>query len=151
MNSEAGDILIIGFGNPLRSDDAAGLHVARALADSGHRVIEVWQLAPELAEDIATSRRVIFVDCQMDLAPGEVRVSPVERSAHADTHLQTPGDLLRLAAVLYGSAPEGLLVGIGPESVELGETLSGRVRDAVARAVEQTVRLCRVPAMLGPE
>ena len=136
MNSEAADTLVIGYGNPLRSDDAAGLHVARAVDGPQFRVIETYQLTPELAEDISTYRRVIFVDCDVELAPGEVRVSTVEPTVHADTHLQTPGDLLRLARDLYGASPLALLVGIGPATMELGETLSPAVAEAVGLAAD---------------
>lgn len=136
MNSAAAETLIIGYGNPLRSDDAVGLHVAAALSAAGYRTIEIFQLAPELAEDIAASRRVIFVDCHMDLQPGEVKAGSVDPTLHPDTHLQTPGDLLRLAAELYDARPEAFLIGIGPESVDLGETLSQPVMRAIPRAVE---------------
>lgn len=136
MNSEVIKTLVIGYGNPLRSDDAAGLHVARAVIDSRFQVIETYQLTPEFAEDISTFERVIFVDCDVELAPGEVRVRPVEPTAHADTHLQSPGDLLRLAHDLYGARPEALFVGVGPENMDLGETLSPSVDAAVQRAAD---------------
>jgi hydrogenase maturation protease len=141
MNYAATDTLIIGYGNPLRSDDAVGLHVARGLASAGYRVIETFQLAPELAEDIAAVRRVIFVDCQVGLAPGGIAVSPIGRNRDADTHLQTPEDLLRLASDVYGAEPEAFLVGIGPEFLEMGETLSPAVSASVPRAIQKVVEL----------
>ena len=141
MNSAVTDVLIVGFGNPLRSDDAVGLHVVRRLASAGYRVIETFQLAPELAEDIAAVRRVIFVDCQVGLAPGEIAVSPVGRNRHADTHLQTPEDLVRLASDVYGAEPEAFLIGVGPAFLEMGETLSPVVSAAVSRAIQAVVEL----------
>ncbi len=147
MSYTATDTLIIGYGNPLRSDDAVGLHVSRGLASAGYRVIETYQLAPELAEDIAAVPRVIFVDCQVGLAPGEIAVSSVGRNRHADTHLQTPADLLRLASEVYGAEPEAFLVGIGPEFMEMGETLSPAVSASVPRAIRKVEEL----VMLGPD
>ena len=59
-----GSTLIVGYGNDLRSDDGAGVIVARKVAVlwPQARVIVVHQLTPELAEDIAMAGKVIFVD-----------------------------------------------------------------------------------------
>jgi hydrogenase maturation protease len=141
MSYTATDTLIIGYGNPLRSDDAVGLHIVRGLAAAGYRVIETFQLAPELAEDIAAVRRVIFVDCQVGLAPGEIAVSSVSRNRHPDTHLQTPEDLLRLASDVYSVEPEAFLVGIGPEFMDMGETLSPAVSASIPRAIRKVKSL----------
>ncbi len=134
MNLKARSPLIIGYGNELRADDAAGLHVARALAAAGYDAIEVPQLFPELAERISRASFVCFVDCHMDLAPGEVAVTPLE-AHHFGLHAPgSPRMLLTLAGEVYGTRPEAVLVGIGPDSVELGEGLSAVVKGAVPRA-----------------
>jgi hydrogenase maturation protease len=57
--------LVIGHGNELRGDDGAGPSVARAVASwhlPGVRTLAVHQLTPELAEDLAQTKRVVFVD-----------------------------------------------------------------------------------------
>ena len=62
--------LVIGYGNSLRRDDGAGLllaaSVAADMAAAGEpvRLVQVQQLAPELAEEIAAPHvgGVIFVD-----------------------------------------------------------------------------------------
>ena len=64
-NSNFGTILVIGYGNSLRSDDGAGCRVADIVAswDLPYvRSLTVHQLTPELAEPIAQSDLTIFVD-----------------------------------------------------------------------------------------
>ena len=73
---------IIGLGNPLLSDDAAGLHVVRALRQklAGREGIELHELSvspPRLAELFAGAERLIIVDS-------------------VKTTNGTPGSLLRL-------------------------------------------------------
>lgn len=56
-------MLVIGYGNDLRGDDAAGLRAASLLAEQyrdhhHHRRTP----APELAADIAMADRVVFLD-----------------------------------------------------------------------------------------
>jgi hydrogenase maturation protease len=58
---------IIGLGNPLLSDDAAGLHVVRALRQklAGREGVELHELSlspPRLAELFAGAERLIIVD-----------------------------------------------------------------------------------------
>jgi Ni,Fe-hydrogenase maturation factor len=53
-NSLQSAILVIGYGNELRGDDAIGQWVARAVA--------AHQLTPELAEDLAHTDYAVFVD-----------------------------------------------------------------------------------------
>jgi hydrogenase maturation protease len=58
-------ILVIGYGNSLRSDDEAGCRVADLVASwelPYVRSLTVHQLTPELAEPIAQSELTIFVD-----------------------------------------------------------------------------------------
>jgi len=64
-NSNCETILVIGYGNSLRSDDGAGCRVADIVAswDLPYvRSLTVHQLTPELAEPIAQSDLTIFVD-----------------------------------------------------------------------------------------
>jgi hydrogenase maturation protease len=141
-------VLVIGYGNPLRGDDAVGLHVARAARAAGFEAIETLQLAPELAERIAAARVVVFVDCDVRLGPGEVVVSGLPRSGGFVLHEPaSPAMLVELAGMLYGHAPEGRCVGIGPECMEMGEGLS----PVVVAAVGEAVRLCGVEPARGGE
>lgn len=140
MNCAAPDLLIIGYGNELRGDDASGLHVARALAAEGYRAIETHQLLPELAEEIASASRVVFVDCDLNLAPGEVAVTPVQTTAGGLHEPCSPAMLLQLAAEVYGAYPEARIIGIGPECLDLGAPLSTRVQSSIGNAIREVAR-----------
>jgi hydrogenase maturation protease len=109
-------MLIIGYGNPLRGDDGVGCVVAEEIAkricdpESKVQIVACHQLNPKLAEAIAETRAVIFVDASVDVKPGEVKVSIVspDRSSPAGiTHHTKPSALLATASELFGQAPPG--------------------------------------------
>jgi hydrogenase maturation protease len=144
--------LILACGNTLRSDDGVGPWLAdwadeRFAAEPSVRVISRQQWTPDLAEEIAHSTSVIFVDCALDLSPGVVRMVPVE-PAPADaglaTHHSGAAELLALADELYSAIPRNaLLLTIGAGSTELGETFSPTVNAALPDActlLETSVR-----------
>ncbi len=76
--SPAGGVLVIGYGNALRSDDGVGWHAAALLADdprlAGAEVLALHQLSPELALDMSRASLVILVDAGVDDPPGTIAV-----------------------------------------------------------------------------
>src|SRR5271169_6238011 len=98
--------LILGFGNPLRSDDAAGYNAAVALepefSATNTAVIAVHQLTPELAEPVSRASRVLFLDASRTGVPGEIRLEGIPHDPYfqldALTHHITPTFLLELGA-----------------------------------------------------
>lgn len=135
--------LILACGNTLRGDDGVGLWLAnwsdkQFRADSSVRTISRQQWAPELAEDIARSHSVLFVDCSMTAPPGSIQLVPVAPaaggSALATHHLGAP-QLLALANELYGSLPSAaFLLVIGSGATGLGEEFSDPVMAALPEA-----------------
>jgi len=144
--------LILACGNTLRGDDGVGPWLAawaedRFAADPAVRVISRQQWTPDLAEELAQVESVIFVDCAIDAPPGMVRVARVQPCApHAGlaTHHMGAPELLALSQELYASLPHNaLLLTIGAGSIEMGETFSQAVNDALpemCRLIEGTVR-----------
>jgi hydrogenase maturation protease len=136
-------LLVIGYGNPLRSDDGVGQQVASAFAAQiGQRedveVLALHQLTPELVEPISRAHRVVFVDASAETAPGAVTyraVTPTQDGG-AFTHTTSPAGLLAGARDLYGNCPEGLLITIGGASFILGETLSEPVQKALPEVLK---------------
>jgi len=56
---------IIGYGNTLRGEDGFGVEVAQKLADKAlkdTKVIELFQLTPELSLELLDASEIIFVD-----------------------------------------------------------------------------------------
>ena len=148
------DVLVIGYGNPLRGDDGVGCVVAEEIAkricdpQSQVRVVACHQLNPELAEAIADTRAVIFVDASVDLKPGEVQIStvaPDQFSPAGITHHMKPSALLATASELFGQAPPAKAVVIGAASFDMGMQLTPQVRGAVTRAmklIEKEIAAC---------
>jgi hydrogenase maturation protease len=144
--------LILACGNTLRGDDGVGPQLAswveeRFAGDLRVRVIARQQWTPELVQDISESESVIFVDCAVDAAPGEVKVAEVEPAKASGSGLAThhigAAELLALSKALYGAMPRtSLLLTVGAGSTELGESLSELVRAALPRAqhiLEETI------------
>lgn len=128
-------ILLIGYGNPLRTDDGVGQVVADEIANSpetpGFRgnleTIACHQLLPEHAEAISTADRVVFVDAEAGPEPGRITVRAIEPDAQGSAgliHDFTPQTLLAYAQLLFGHAPPATLVTVNGYSFEHGEGLS---------------------------
>ena len=141
-------VAILGIGNPLRSDDAAGVLVARRLADSALirdldsvLVIEAGH-APENAT--AELRRfapqvVLLIDAaEMGEAPGTIRRVAMEEidGMSASTHTLPLSMLAKYLILELGC--DVRVLGIQPHSTEIGESVS---RD-VLQAVEEIVNEC---------
>lgn len=140
--------LVIGYGNTIRSDDGAGQAVAEALATHalpGVRTQTVHQLTPDLAADLATVDRVIFVDAVpwLEDTPPTVQIQPLKPQLTNTSlgHHCEPAALLALSAALYNHVPEAYWVLIPAVSLEFGETLSEQTRLAVAIAINEVLKL----------
>jgi hydrogenase maturation protease len=138
-----GAVLIVGYGNSLRTDDGVGPAVAARLVGdprlAGADIRCEHQLTPELALDASQASLLVLVDAAEGEAPGQVsmrRLAPSVDSGTAWTHHLDPSGLVGLARELWGTAPPVIIVSIGPASLELGETLSDVVAPAVTRAAD---------------
>ena len=126
-------ILVLGYGNPLRSDDGLGWRVAvelfRANASPDVLVVPCHQLTPDLAETASLAETVVFVDCSRKGKPGEVRCEEVRSQSGPTpfTHDLSPAVLLDLAAELFGVCPKAYLFTICGERFEPGEEFSASV------------------------
>ena len=136
-------VLVIGYGNALRTDDGLGWHVAERLTQDprfeGVAVLQRHQLAPELSLDVSEAALVVLIDASGRLAPGQLAVSCVERATVSDStwsHHLEPSVLVALAHELYGRAAEVFVVSCGVESLEAGDQLSPVVEAALVAVVE---------------
>ena len=141
--------LIIGYGNPLRGDDAVGFLAAerlRALVqDAEIDVLAVHQLTPELMEPISRADRVLFIDAAATGDPGTIHRKKVLPAAATPgfTHFAEPAALLAGARSLFGHAPQAWLFTVSGGDFELTRDLSVPVAKALDRLVAGIVR--RVP------
>ena len=140
-------VLVIGYGNPLRGDDGLGWTVAAELfrqnRSTALQVLPCHQLTPELASTIQEADTVIFVDAARDGTPGDCRCVELQPGSVSPTlaHDLTPSALLALTCELFGVCPPAYLLTVCGEDFGPGNTLS----EAVQRGIpELKTRLHRM-------
>jgi hydrogenase maturation protease len=138
-------LLVLGYGNTLRSDDGVGPRVAddvAALNLAGVEAIAYPLLTPELAEPVANAGFVVFVDAALD-AQNDVELRPVKPAASSQlmAHAADPPTLLALARDLFGHVPEACCLAIPVENIGIGEQLSPFALRGAAIAVEKVKAL----------
>jgi len=147
-----GRLLIIGYGNPLRSDDGIGCLIAKELAKrigESATVLTVHQLTPELAEAIREADLVIFIDACYEGAPGTWQCETIRgalASSQTFAHYLTPATLLVYARAVYSAEPAALLVSIAGGSFEYGQNLSPSVAAIVPDIVSTLYEWFRASA-----
>jgi hydrogenase maturation protease len=135
--------LVVGYGNPSRRDDGFGWRFTEALRQICHseeaEIVHCQQLVPELAEAISKARFAIFVDARANGDPGTLNVQTIKpaREHTSNTHHLDPAALLALAATLYGTNPDSVLVTVAGKEFGHGDELSPQVAAAMPAALGQ--------------
>jgi hydrogenase maturation protease len=145
--------LVIGYGSPIRGDDALGPLAADRLdaegVPEGVRVLSRHVLTAELAEDIAAADLVVFLDAATDGQPGEIRIHPLVPDATAIStmaHFLDPRELLAWAETLYDQRPQAWLASVAGARFDYGlYELSPAVASALGPLIE------RVRGLVGAE
>jgi hydrogenase maturation protease len=140
-------VLVLAYGNPLRSDDGVAWHVASLLqerlpADQADIVCS-HQLTPEFAELVGRAAGAIFLDARESGEAGKIVQARVAAAAEGicGTHFLTPAQLMALCRELYGRTPEAYEVSVAGESFAHGEHLSCGLQDALPRIAETVIAL----------
>ncbi len=139
-------ILVVGYGNSLRSDDGAAHVVVSRLQQqelSQVQFLSVHQLTPELAETLSQVQLAIFVDVYMSNGETQLRVEPLPSQEQLESearwkwiHQATPRSLLALTEQVYGTSPEAWWVLIPAVNLDLGETPSAIAQSGIDAATE---------------
>jgi len=140
--------LVIGYGNTLRSDDGAGQFVAEQIATwnlPNVRSLCVHQLIPELAEDIANSDTVIFVDAVISLKEKskKIEIETLECECNYSNfgHTVTPRSLLYLSKTIYNKSPLSYWILIPAINFEFGEEISSITQQAIIQAIKEIKKI----------
>ena len=141
--------LVIGYGSPIRGDDAIGPLAADRLeaegVPDGVQVVSRHILTAELVPDIAAAELVVFLDASVDGPPGEVRLQRLRPDAQAVStmaHFLDPRELLAWAEVLYDRRPAAWLVSAAGSRFEYGlYDLSPALAAAIDPMLEEVRRL----------
>ena len=151
--SPAGDIIVLGLGNPLMSDEGIGCRIIECLlaqaekfpsvdfVDAGTGGLSVLHL-------IANRKKAIIIDCAyMEMEPGTIKkfqpdeVKTIKKLAHLSLHETDIIKVINLAKML-GQYPKQLIIfGIEPHTIEpqpaLSDTLNAKINDYLAAVTEE--------------
>jgi hydrogenase maturation protease len=140
-------ILVLGVGNTLMRDDGVGVRLMEALcavepALPGVEYVDAGTLSFLLLPMIEQCRALLVLDAaRLGGAPGEVRelggagMDEFLESASCSVHEIGLRDLLDAARLTESLPARRALVGVQPDRVDWGETLSPPVAAAVPPAV----------------
>ncbi|MEZ4644237.1 MAG: hydrogenase maturation protease [Chloroflexota bacterium] len=152
-------VLLIGYGNPLREDDGIGWAAATALSQPEHAVEGVTlitetmhQLLPELADPISQADLVVFVDAAVSGEPGDIQseaIRPFPSPPGAFSHHVGPAGLLEMARDLYGRFPPAYLFTITVANLGYGENLSPTVTAVLPELLHQIKTVIQTAAESG--
>jgi len=122
-------VLIFGYGNPSRGDDAIGpmlLEHLEARQWEGIELLTDFQLQVEHALDLEGRRLVLFVDAHLSCPP-PFAFGPLTPACDASytTHAMSPAAVLQVyREIRRREPPPGFLLSIRGERFELGQDLS---------------------------
>lgn len=133
-------ILVLGYGNPSRQDDALGPSLADAIGEmklEGVTIDSDYQLNIEYALDIAAYDLVIFADASVEAEePFEFnRVGP-SREITFTTHSVSAESVLGLCDEIGVEMPEAWQIAIRGYSFDFGDGLTEKASENLAKAIE---------------
>ncbi|MDD2881604.1 MAG: hydrogenase maturation protease [Rhodoferax sp.] len=137
-------VLVLGWGNLSRGDDALGpLFVAELLAQlpAGLRdqveFLDDYQLQVEHALDLVGRQRVLLVDASLSCAaPFEARSVQARRDTSYTSHALSPEALLQVFEDMAGTPPPpATLLAMRGEAFELGEPMSTAAQSHLVAAL----------------
>ncbi|MGB4596179.1 MAG: formate dehydrogenase accessory sulfurtransferase FdhD [Anaerolineaceae bacterium] len=157
--------LIIGYGNRDREDDGAGWHMLHQLAhfwqlnvpelpgdcvesaDSQLKLLYLFQLLPEMAEDLADYDQVIFLDAHNSDQLNDVvfEVLAPQPSHSAFTHHLSAEELLWITQMLGKPLPEAWSVSVRGNSFQFSQELTPKTAASVQVAVQKVINLVTKP------
>ena len=149
-------ILVIAYGNRDRQDDGAGWHILSQVAaqlslqapelpgewtesaDGSLRLLYLYQLLPELAEDLIDYGQIIFVDAHNSPELPNLVFEPVSPAwVHsAFTHHLSIGELLAITQTLYVRCPAAWLLSVRGYAFEFSQELSPQTQALARQAAE---------------
>lgn len=130
------DVVVIGLGNILMSDEGIGVHIVRRLSSQQGKFpdvnfIDAGSAGMNLLHLIANRKKAIIIDCaKMGEKPGTVRrftadeVVSIKHLTHFTLHEIDILQVLNLSKQLGECPPEVIFFGIEPETLKLGQNLS---------------------------
>lgn len=141
LSKEAKKTLVMGIGNPLRSDDGVGPYIVQKIKDKnlpGVKVRAVQQLNIELLEEVDKYDKILLVDASF-LGEGLIfrKVQPIDHEQGASSHHLSPEFFWTLAHKLYHRHLNLYVCAVRGRNFELGEQLSTEVQLLIPQAIDE--------------
>jgi hydrogenase maturation protease len=139
-------VVVIGYGNTLRGDDAAGRLVVEELAKRNIENVElvsVTQLVPELAALVARANAAIFVDACLEsaAAPSEPQVVSEDSEGGEASHHTGPHEIMAIAQSCFHATPPAWLIRIPGVDFESTGRVSATARAGAVSAIDAVLNL----------
>lgn len=140
-------LLLFGYGNPGRGDDALGPELIERIARLQLADIECqndMQLQVEHVTDLAACEQVLFIDADMTCAePFDFSELGAAKDDSYTSHAMNPSALLHAYDQVYGKpAPPAFLLRIRGHDFGLGDPLSGKASANLEAATRLAIELC---------
>jgi hydrogenase maturation protease len=141
-------LLLFGYGNPGRGDDALGPELVGCIAQlhlAGVECQNDMQLQVEHVTDLADCDRVLFIDADMSCAePYDFSEISAEKDGSYTSHAMSPTALLYAYRQVYGKdAPPAFLLRIRGYDFALGDPLTEQAAANLNAATRLVRELCR--------
>jgi len=143
-------LLIFGYGNPSRGDDALGPLLLERLQQGQYRDIEIltdFQLQVEHALDLEGRDLVLFVDAHLNCNPPFAFTAlQAENDRSYTTHAMSPASVLQVYLdIKHSPPPPAFMLSIRGERFELGEGLSSAAEANLDAALGFAQSICARP------
>ena len=144
----AKDIIVLGLGNPLMSDEGVGVSIVERLQKQAAKFPDVEFIdagtgGMNVLHLIANRKKAVIVDCAlMGQTPGTTRrftpndVTSVKQVSHFSLHDVDILKVLELSRQLEECPPEVIIFGIEPAKIEQGDTLSPELAAQIGEYVK---------------
>lgn len=142
-----GKLLIFGYGNPGRGDDALGPELVERINRLKIENVECqndMQLQVEHITDLAECERVVFIDADMSCsAPFHFSEIIPRKDDSYTSHAMSPAALMHAYRHVYGvDGPPAFLLRIRGYDFELGDPLTDQASANLKAAMNLVCRLC---------
>jgi len=145
-------LLLFGYGNPGRGDDALGPELVSRIKEMRFAGVECqydMQLQVEHVTDLHGCDRVLFIDADMSCAePYDYSGIGAAKDDSYTSHAMSPTALLYAFRQVYRKdAPRAFLLRIRGYGFELGDPLSDKATDNLEAAKQHVVEFCSTASL----
>ena len=145
-------LLIFGYGNPSRGDDALGpllLEKLQAVENPNIEYLTDFQLQVEHALDLEGRDLVLFIDAHLTCQPPfEFAPLQAENDRSYTTHAMSPSSVLQVYQdIKHSPPPPSFMLSVRGEQFELGEGLSPSAQNNLNAALAFAKSLIAKPEL----